>query len=87
MPDYLFTCYRQLTVLRDVCILSTAGRSSEGRSSEAFHAKMLQIYGYGVNVNRFCHWSPQLHLSTYNKQTQTWEFWLVHFTWILSHSV
>jgi len=48
---------------------------------------MLPIYGYGVNVNRFCHWSPQLHLPTYNKQTQTRQFWLVHFTGILSHNV
>ena len=44
---------RQLTVRHKSCamcvILSTAGRSSK-----AFRAKMLPIYGYGVNVNRLC---------------------------------
>ena len=54
MPDYfvyLLPAVDSTTqVLRDVRILSTAGRSSE-----AFRVKMLPIYGYGVNVNRFCH--------------------------------
>jgi len=58
-------------VLCDVC--HTVNCRSIKRSVPCENATSLWLW---VNVNRFCHWSPQLHLPTYNKQTQTWQLWL-----------
>jgi len=54
MPDYLFTCYRQLTVRRKSCAIYTYCQLPVDQAKR-YRAKMLPIYGYGVNVNKFCH--------------------------------